>query len=120
MLYRLDSMVANRDDSMQVTSLLILWQECLLKLDPLFEGNRRKVLTRVARNTCTQTVTVHRHAADVSVTVTSRIGSDPCGAGPVGVVVKILHRLGVQANTVVTPHGSKKSVLDLDRVVHPP
>ncbi len=47
----------------------ILGLECLLKLDPLFEGSRKKELTRVASNMCTQTVTVRRHAADVSVTV---------------------------------------------------
>jgi hypothetical protein len=111
-------MVANRDDSMQVTSLLILCQECILKLDPLFEGSRKKEMTRVACNTCTQTVTVRRHAADVSVTI--GIASSPGGAGPVGVVVKISHRLGIQTDAVVTPHGSPKSVSVLDGVVHPP
>ncbi len=98
LLKRLDCMVANRDDSMQVTSLLIL--ECLLKLDPLFEGSRKKEMTRVTSNTCTQTATVRRHAADVSIT-RSKV-SCPGGAGPVGVVVKRLHRLGVQTDAVVT------------------
>jgi hypothetical protein len=89
-----------------------------IELDPLFEGSRKKELTRVASNTCTQTVTGRRHAADVSVT--SGIGSGPCGAGPVGVVVKISHRLGIQTDAVETPHGSPKRVSDLDGVVHPP
>ena len=75
-------------------------------------------MTRVASNTCTQTVTVRRHAADVSVT--SGIGSGPGGAGPVGVVVKISHRLGIQTDAVITPHGSPKRVLNLDGVVYPP
>ncbi len=48
----------------------------------------------------TQTVTVRRHAADVSVT--SGIGSGPGGAGPVGVVVRISHRLGIQTDAVIT------------------
>ena len=75
-------------------------------------------MTRVASNTCTQTVTVRRHAADVSVT--SGIGPGPGGAGPVGVVVKISHRLGIQTDAVITPHGSPKRVLNLDGVVYPP
>jgi hypothetical protein len=82
-----------------------------LKLDPLFEGSRKKELTRVASNTCTQTVTVRRHGADVSVT--SGIESCPGGAGSVGVVVKISHRLGIQTDAVVTPtmfHCSIRSI----------
>ncbi len=55
----------------------------------------KKKMTRV------ETVTVRRHAADVSVT--SSIGSGPGGAGrPVGVVVKISNRLGVQTDAVIT------------------
>ncbi len=54
------------------------------------------------------------------VSVTSGIGSGPGGAGPVGVLVKISHRLGVQADARVIPHGSPKRVLDLDGAVYPP
>ncbi len=75
-------------------------------MNPLFEGSRKKELTRVASNTCTQTVTVRRHAANVSVT--SGIGSGPGGAGPVGDVVKISHRLGIQTDAVVTPRERNK------------
>ena len=42
------------------------------------------------------------------------------GAGPVGVGVKISHRLGVEPDAVVTPLLSPKRVLDLDRVASPP
>ena len=75
-------------------------------------------------NTCTCDIVTLRPAADVRrravvTPVTGVVRSCPGREGPIGVVVKISHSLGIQINDVATPHRRPKRVLDLDGVADP-
>ena len=56
----------------------------------------------------------------VAVPVTGFVGSGPGGAGPVGVVVKISHRLGIHTKRSCNTPPEPEVVLGLDGVGHTP
>ena len=56
----------------------------------------------------------------VAMPVTGLVGSCPGGAGSIGVVVKISHRLGNQTKRSYNPPLEPKEVLGLDGVGHTP
>jgi hypothetical protein len=65
------------------------------KLDPPFKGGGKK------RVDVLHAARAHKRSQSASVSH-EEIGSCPGGAGPVRVVVKISHRLGIQTHAVVT------------------